>query len=69
MHLLQNLVCQMKTLKKVLVVASRGRPSEHQANKQQLEPNYLECTNAITTVAKDNLVLEIRRDDEGVNHG
>lgn len=65
MRLLQNLVCQMKTLKKVLIVASRGRPSEHKGNKQQLEPNYLECTNAITTVAKDNFVLEISLNDQG----
>lgn len=37
------------------IVASRGR-GEH--NEQRLEPNLSGCTNALTTVQKDNLVLE-----------
>lgn len=37
------------------IVASRGRGEN---NEQRLEPNNSGCTNTITTVQKDNLVLE-----------
>lgn len=54
---------------KFVVVASRGRnperPSDRRAGivtEQRLEPNSSGVTNVITSVAKDNWILEIRRD-------
>ena len=53
---------------KFVVVASRGRnpecPSDRRARiqtEQRLEPNDSGVTNTITSVAKDNWILEIRR--------
>lgn len=43
---------------KVLVCAMRGRGDD---NQQTLEVKQEECTNAITTVQKDNLVIVIER--------
>lgn len=42
-----------------LVVAMRGRGGK--PYKQTLEPNGLLVTNALTTVEKDNLILEMTR--------
>ena len=54
---------------KFVIVASRGRnpdnPSDRHAGiltEQRLEPNIFGITNVLTSVAKDNWVLEIRRD-------
>lgn len=41
-----------------MIVAMRGRPSEGGHNEQRLEPNLEGTSNTITTVTKDNLVLE-----------
>ena len=40
-----------------LLVASRGRPKNGKY-VQQLEINHTGCTNTITTVLKDNLIIE-----------
>lgn len=53
-----------------VIVASRGRnpenPSDRKARggvmKQRLEPNTTGKSNSLTTVAKDNLVLEYEED-------
>ena len=37
----------------------RGRYNQNGKIKQQLEPNYIDAINALTTVQKDNLILEI----------
>jgi len=54
---------------KQIIVASRGRNPDNPADRtasieteQRLEPNLTECTNTITSVCKDNWVLEIRHD-------
>ena len=54
---------------KFVIIASRGRnpenPSDRRAGihtEQRIEPNMLGTTNVITSVAKDNWVLVIRRD-------
>ncbi len=54
---------------KFVIVASRGRnpdnPSDRHSGiltEQRLEPNIFGITNVLTSVAKDNWVLEIRRD-------
>lgn len=39
-------------------VAMRGRYNENGAIKQHLEPRYDGLTNTITTVTKDNLIME-----------
>ena len=47
--------------KRVWLVAQRGRPDARgggASNRQRLEVNHTGHTNAITTVAKDNLILE-----------
>lgn len=46
--------------KRVWLVAQRGRPDAMggASNRQRLEVNHTGRTNAITTVAKDNLILE-----------
>lgn len=51
-----------------IIVASRGRNPDNPADRrsgihteQRLEPNELGITNTITSVAKDNYILEIRR--------
>lgn len=54
---------------KQLIVAMRGRGGEEtdqfpaQRWHQQLEVNYEGICNAITTISKDNLVLEITEDN------
>lgn len=45
---------------KMIVCAMRGRYNEDGTTTQQFEPNYTGCTNTITTVAKDNLIIEIK---------
>lgn len=45
--------------KETYCVAMRGRYDAHGNTKQQLEPNHIDATNALTTVQKDNLILEI----------
>jgi len=52
-----------------VVVASRGRNPDNPADRhsgihteQRLEPNDSGVTNTITSVAKDNWILVIRRD-------
>ena len=52
-----------------IIIASRGRnpdnPSDRTAGiptKQRLEPNTRGVSNTITSVGKDNLVLEIKHD-------
>ena len=40
------------------IVAMRGRPDDDGRNVQKLEPRPDECSNALTTVQKDNLLLE-----------
>jgi hypothetical protein len=59
-------------IEKVIVVAMRGRnplnPSDRTAGaptEQRLEPNRDGVCNTLTTVQKDNLVLEMRCDDSG----
>ena len=47
-----------------LVVAMRGRG---EGWKQQLEWNHESWVNSLTTVAKDNLILEIRSERTQVN--
>lgn len=53
-----------------IIIASRGRnpsnPSDRTAGsltEQRLEPNLDGTSNTITTVQKDNLVLEVRYDE------
>lgn len=48
------------TNKQIWLVAQRGRPDAKgvASNRQRLEVNHTGHTNAITTVAKDNLILE-----------
>ena len=52
-----------------IIVASRGRNPDNPTDRrsgihteQRLEPNELGITNTITSVAKDNWILVIRRD-------
>ena len=59
------------TSKKMIIVAMRGRnpenPSDRTAGaptKQRLEQNYKGLCNTLTTVQKDNMVLEILDDEE-----
>lgn len=52
--------------KEQLCVAMRGRGMD---NKQTLEPNTTGCTNALTTVQKDNLVIEQTKCIGGLNEG
>lgn len=40
------------------IVAMRGRPDDDGHNVQNLEPRPDDCSNALTTVQKDNLVIE-----------
>lgn len=54
-----------------MIVAMRGRnpdnPSDRTAGaptKQRLEPNYKGLCNTLTTVQKDNLVLEVDENEE-----
>ena len=49
----------MKIQKTICCVAMRGRYNQNGKIKQQLEPNYIDAINALTTVQKDNLILEI----------
>lgn len=49
----------MKIQKTICCVAMRGRYNQNGKINQQLEPNYIDATNALTTVQKDNLILEI----------
>lgn len=58
----------MKTDK--IIVASRGRNSDNPSDrtpgcptKQRLEPNLLGISNTITSVCKDNYVLEIHKNE------
>jgi DNA (cytosine-5)-methyltransferase 1 len=50
-------------MKSFTIVAIRGRnpdnPSESARYKQKLEPNITGVSNTITSVEKDNLVLEL----------
>ena len=52
-----------------IIVASRGRnpsnPSDRRGNMTQLEARTDGISNTLTTVQKDNLVLEIRTVDDG----
>lgn len=43
-----------------LIVAMRGRYDENGKVQQQLEPQYSGCTNTLTGVQKDNMVIEPR---------
>jgi len=45
------------TMRNCLTVAMRGRGEK--PTKQQLEPRFDGLVNALTTVQKDNLILEI----------
>lgn len=54
-----------------IIVASRGRNPDKPSDRtkgnyleQRLEPNSEGICNTITSVQKDNYVLEIRKDDE-----
>ena len=47
----------MIVVRKFVIVAMRGRPYKSH-NKQQLEVGSSEFTNSLTTITKDNLVLE-----------
>lgn len=49
----------MKIQKTIYCVAMRGRYNQNGEINQQLEPNYIDATNVLTTVQKDNLILEI----------
>lgn len=49
-------------MKRSLCVAMRGRsapPHRYTKTEQVLEPNNRQTTNALTSVCKDNLILEI----------
>lgn len=57
---------------KQIIVASRGRNPQNPSDRttgsqteQRLEPNMNGVCNTITTVQKDNLVLEIRVVNDG----
>lgn len=50
--------------KQCVIVAMRGR-GEKNKTKQQLEPQLTGWTNTITSVQKDNLVLEISSKMDG----
>lgn len=54
----------MIATKEKYVVAQRGRP-RGQRNEQQLEPRFDGVSNTLTTVLKDNLILEV--DDNSAN--
>lgn len=45
-------------------VAMRGRYTDKGKIKQQLEPNLKDVINTLTTVAKDNLILEVKENAE-----
>lgn len=52
-------------MKKVFIVAMRGRTPENDSDKkfeQKLEINYTGLCNTITSAAKDNMVLEYEED-------
>ena len=66
----------MKTKKniKCYIVASRGRDPDNPSDRssgnpnleQRLEINWSGCSNTISTVCKDNYVLEIYEDKTGI---
>lgn len=65
--------CGDKRVIEKIIVASRGRNPENPADRtvgapteQRLEPNSQGICNTLTSVAKDNYVLEIRTDEERV---
>ena len=49
-----------KIVEEPLIAASRGRYQEDGSTEQQLEINETGCSNTLTTVQKDNLVVENR---------
>lgn len=53
----------------VEIVAMRGRPNEGGTNIQQLEANGINKSNSLTSVQKDNLVLEKSPCLHGFEHG
>lgn len=50
----------VKVVEEPLIAASRGRYQEDGSTEQQLEINETGCSNTLTTVQKDNLVVENR---------
>lgn len=52
---------------KQIIVASRGRSGKNGGWIQRLEPNLDGLVNTITSVAKDNLVLEIKNENKTSN--
>lgn len=64
----------MRSLQKAWIVASRGRNPENPSNRnpgihleQRLEINLSGLCNTITSVQKDNMVLEIYGDESNNN--
>lgn len=53
-----------KVIKKI-IVACRGRPYKNTI-RQKLEPNLEGISNAVTTVQKDNYVLEIAQTEKEI---
>lgn len=56
-------------MKKYICVAMRGRPIDNPScriavlpTKQRLEPNF-DCVNTLSTVCKNNMILEIVQDE------
>lgn len=47
-----------------ILVAMRGRYTSGGGTEQKLEPQFSGCTNTLTSVQKDNLILEISDDQE-----
>lgn len=51
-----------------IIVAMRGRYKGESGTAQQLEPQLSGLSNTLTSVQKDNLILEMEEEDEQPDH-